>query len=622
MDHSLELKTALGIRSWFQFFANCNALFQTRSQSGKKGFKEFCKEAYKKMTETQMIDDRVDSQKLAGAAMRLLVENPMFKVVNAEIRGNTYRVFENAPSSVAGLFAYAAATHGEKEFLSFQDERMSFAGIWARACRLAHTLKDELGIQKGDRVAIAMRNYPEWCVSYMAVIAMGGVAVPLNAWWRGNELKYGLTDSSAKVVIADKKRFDFIAPYKEELGLTLILARDRDDRADYEFSALEAGATNSEMPQVEIDPDDDFSIIYTSGSTGTPKGVVLTHRGCVSTLLSWAFVALAMKEARNGVSIFGDDPGILLAVPLFHVTGSHSLFMLSFLVGRRMAMVYKWDPREAVEIINREKLTNFVGVPTQSFELIEAAGDTPMPSLVDIGAGGAKRPSDHVSKLTKAFPGARPSSGYGLSETNAVGSVISLADYQKRPDSAGRPVPPLTDIKIFDDEGNEVPNGTVGEIWIRSPSNFREYLNQPDETAKSLTPDGWFKTGDLGKMDDETYIYIVDRIKDLIIRGGENISCLEVENAVYKHTAIAEACVFSVPDDVLGEKCGLVVFAKSGTEINAEELRNFLISELAAFKVPEKIWISPSTLPRLGTAKIDKITVRKIALQHPPALAL
>ncbi len=562
----------------------------------------------------------LEPNQLAAAAMKLLIEDPLFKVGEAEIRGNTYRVFENAPENLRAFFAYGAR-HGEKEFLHYEGERLTFAETWRRACRLANALQSEVGVKQGDYVAIAMRNFPEWCIAYMAIISLGAVVVPLNAWWKTDELKYALQDSGAKTVVVDRRRLDYLRPLKSELGLTLILAREEGEGADYHYKDLLAGSENDTPPDVDIHPEDDFCIVYTSGSTGSPKGVVLTHRSCISTICSWGFIATVLKEARGGVSLFGDDPGILLAVPLFHVTGSHSIFMLSYLVGRRVSIIYRWDPKEAVKIINQEKLTNFVGVPSQSFELIEAAGEDGMPSLIDIGAGGAKRPADHVKKLASAFKKASPSSGYGLSETNALGCVISLHDYQKRPDSTGRPVPPLTDFKVVVD-GKEVPRGDVGEIWIKSPANFRGYHNRPEETAKALTSDGWFQTGDLGKMDEEDYIYIVDRIKELIIRGGENISCLEVENHVYEHDAVAEASVFSVPDEILGERVGLVVFPKEGAEIDAGELREFIAKDLAAFKVPERIWISPVPLPRLGTAKFDKIMIKKVALGQPPALSV
>ena len=552
-------------------------------------------------------------------AAKILSEDPRFKVGEAEIRGNRYRVFENAPPNLNAFFAYGAG-HGEKDFLIFGDEKLSFAEVWRRACRFAHALEKEFGVKKGDRVAIAMRNYPEWCVCYAAIISLGAVAVPLNAWWKEQELEYGLADSGATIVIADGKRMEFIAPLKEKRGLTLILTREGKG-ADYRYEDLLAAATDDTPPSVDVHPEDDLAIVYTSGSTGQPKGVVLTHRGAVSTLMSWAFLATVLTESRGGVSPFGDDPGILLAIPLFHVTGMHSVFLFSYLIGRRVVMMHRWGAEEAARIIDREKLTNFIGVPSQSFELMFEAGEEGLPSLIDVNSGGAKRPPEHVKRLAETFKNAKPSSGYGLSETNAAGCVISFEDYQSRPDSTGRPLMPLTDIKIMKDDA-EAPRGTVGEIWIRSPANFRGYHNLPEETEAALTPDGWFKTGDLGKMDEENFLYIVDRIKDLIIRGGENISCLEVESRVYEHEEVAEAAVFSVPDKVLGERVGLVIYPKPGAQIDAAQMRDFIAEGLANFKTPERIWISPAPLPRLGTAKFDKLTVKRIALQHEPAFSV
>ncbi len=562
----------------------------------------------------------LDLQTLLQAGMKLATTDPRFAVGGAEIQGNMYRVFQNAPPHLPALFAQSVE-HGDKDFLIFQGERLSFAETWKRVCRFAHALKDELGVKQGDHVAIAMRNYPEWCIAYMAIISLGAVVVPLNAWWKADELEFGLKDSGAKIVVVDAKRLGYALPLREKMGLTLILAREEADGADYRYEELLAGSTNEAQPDVDIGVDDDFSIVYTSGSTGQPKGVVLTHRGAISTLWSWWFILNMLKEARGGISPAGDDPGILLAVPLFHVTGSHSIFMLSMVIGRRVAMIYRWDAKDAAKIINDERLTNFVGVPSQSYELMQAVGPEGLPTLTDIGAGGAKRPPDHVKKLKEKFKNAYPSSGYGLSETNAAGCVISQDLYQQRPGAAGRAAPPLTDIKIVKD-GKDLPVGEVGEVWIRSPSNFRGYHNLPDATAKAMTADGWFKTGDLGKMDEEEFVYIVDRMKDMIIRGGENISCLEVENRAYAHESVAEVAVFSVPDEVLGERVGLVVYPKAGQAIEPAALRDFINQELADFKTPERIWISPSPLPRLGTAKFDKITIRKIALEHPPALSV
>ncbi|MEZ5893009.1 MAG: class I adenylate-forming enzyme family protein [Parvularculaceae bacterium] len=275
----------------------------------------------------------MDPAKAAAAAYKLLVENPLFKVGEAEIRGNIYRVFENAPPHLPALFAYGAATHGDKEFLAFEGERISFAELWARSCRFARALEKDLGVKRGDKVALAMRNFPEWCVAYIAVISLGAVVVPLNAWWKADELKYGLKDCGAKIAIVDGKRLEYMAPFKDELGVTFILARDAGAGADHRYEDLIAAHNDASPLSVDIHPDDDYCIVYTSGSTGNPKGVVLTHRGAISTLFSWTFVAAIIKELRDGVSPFGDNPGVLLGIPLFHVTGSHSIFMLSIWSG-------------------------------------------------------------------------------------------------------------------------------------------------------------------------------------------------------------------------------------------------------------------------------------------------
>ncbi len=566
------------------------------------------------------------SEQIVASAFKLLVENPLFKVGSATIRGNDYRVFENAPPDLAAFFALGAR-HGDKTFLIGEASTKSFAQTWVEAGRLANAFVSRLGVKKGDRVAIAMRNNAEWIASYMAIVSIGAVVVPLNAWWKSAELKYALQDCGAKIVILDARRLDYIAPVKAGLGLTLIGAGDHPNGVDYNYADLVAdgaanrvsGSSSDAMPAAEIAPDDDYAIYYTSGSTGNPKGVILTHRGALTTLMSWAFLSTAIKEARGGVSMYGDNPGVLMAVPLFHVTGSHAIFMMSWLMGRRVALMYKWDAAAAVKLINVHELTNFVGVPSQSYELMMAAGEGGLPSLVEIGSGGAKRPADHVRQLGEKLARANPSSGYGLTETNAMGSIIALGDYKKRPDSTGRAVPPLSDMKIVLEDGRDAPTGEVGEVWLKSAANFRGYLNLPEDTARALMPDGWFRSGDLGRIDEEGFLYIVDRLKDLIIRGGENISCLEVEARAYEHPAVAQAVAFSVPDNVLGERVGLVVFGGEGAPPDPQALRDFMAEGLAGFKLPERIWISPVSLPRLGTEKFDKRTIRMLALQNPPA---
>jgi len=559
--------------------------------------------------------------RVEATAERLLAENPMFAVEQAEIRGARMKVFANAPASLRDIFLFGAM-HGDATFLIYEGERWTFKETWEAACRLADTLTRDYGVGPGDTVAIAMRNYPEFCFAYMAAVSTGARIAPLNAWWGGTELAFALEDCGAKHVFVDGKRLQHISPYREKLGLKLFLARDEAAGADDTVADMIARAQSAEAPTAPIEPDSDFCVLYTSGSTGRPKGALLTHRGVVSAVLSWTFMATAVRETDPDATIFGDEPGALLAVPLFHVTGSHSVFLLSLVIGRKLVIMYRWDPNAAADIIERERLTNFLGVPTQSLELMNAAGDRKLDTLVDIGAGGAKRPPEHVGRLKKTFESANPSAGYGLTETNALGCYNGLADYQERPDSTGRVVPPVTEMKVVSQEGEDLGTDEVGELWIRSPAVFRGYLNLPEATAAALTPDGWFRTGDLARIDADGFVYIVDRIKDLIIRGGENVSALEVENAIYAHSDVAECSVFSVPDERLGERVGAAVLPKDGATIDSEALRAFLLETLAAFKTPERIWISPGPLPRLGTGKIDKRSVRAIAIEHPPTFAV
>lgn len=546
------------------------------------------------------------------AIAHVTATNPLFEVGEAEIRGLNYRVFKNAPPSLRDLFAFAAL-HGDKDFIVYDTERYSFAGTVENGFRFSHALQ-ELGVKSGDKVGIAMRNYPEWCFAYIGAISMGAVVVPLNAWWGTEEFDYALGDCNANVIVCDAKRLEALKPLREKHGLTLILAKEQGEGADHRFEELVADKPG-DAPTTPIDPDQDFCISYTSGSTGHPKGVVLTHRGALSTIMSWALLAEATKLTDG--DMFGETPGVLMGIPLFHVTASHSHFMLSMVAGRKIVMMYKWDVAEAIDLLDKEKLSNFVGVPTQSLELANHVGDRRLPHLIDIGSGGAKRPPEHVERIARAFPGAHPSSGYGLTETNALGAVIGRAEYREHPDSTGKVVQPVTDVKIVA-EGKEMPAGEKGEIWIRSPANFREYLNKPEATAEAFAEDGWFRTGDMGRFDEEGFLYVEGRYKDIIIRGGENISALEVENAIYTDENIAEAAVISVPHETLGEVVGAVVLPKPGHEVDPESVRATVLAQLAPFKAPEVVWIAPAQLPRVGTGKIDKLTTRQIALANEP----
>lgn len=556
----------------------------------------------------------------AAEAVRHLIENdPRFAVGNAEIRGIDYPVFRNAPNSLRAMMQVSRATHGDGDFLIQGDERWSYEGFCADVNRMASALAAHVGVGPGVRVAIAMRNCPEFLILMMAVTSLGGVVVLVNGWWTGAELEYGFTDSGAKVAFADGPRVERISAFAPRMEIRLIGVRDGEAEAPERFSDLLAGGQTTAWPTAPIHPDDDFAIMYSSGSTGHPKGVVLTHRGAISAVYTWvlrAEVAKLLQDPSLGVPVSdAEAPCLMIVTPLFHVTATHPLWLQSIVLGTRVVLMGKWDPAEAARIINREKVHRIMGVPTQTADLLEYAvvTGTAMPTLNYLGSGGAKRPPAQVGQLASAFPGAVIASGWGMTETNAVGLSISGPDYLRNPNATGTLQPPLQRMKIVNDDGVEVPTDAVGELVVKSAGNMRCYLNKPEETAEVLR-DGWLYTGDLAKADANGIVTIVDRKKNIIIRGGENIACLEVEAALHGHDDVLEACVFSVPDDRLGESVGAGVQARAGSALNAEELAEFLSGQIAAFKIPTHVWFLDHPLPRGGTDKIDRRALRAACL--------
>lgn len=549
---------------------------------------------------------------------QIIAPGGQLAVGDAVVRGATLPVFAAAPGNMRDYLAFFLATHADKEFLVYRDERLTFAQVQAEAIKVAACLQHRHGIAKGDRVAIAMRNYPEWVTSFIAVLHLGAVAVPMNAWWQPEELAYGMRDSGTRLVIADEERARRMADLTGG-NLKLLTVRTSKAVADeLGFERLEDSVAAS-PPQPwflpEIAPEDDATIMYTSGSTGSPKGAVSTHRAIVSGAMNYLVAGLALLQLSAAAGVTPAEQQImLLNVPLFHITGSVPVLLVSIAIGRKMVIMHKWDAGEALRLIEAEKATYFVGVPTMSLELMQHPDRAKydLSSLVDIASGGAARPPEHVDRLAETFPGKHPVQGYGLTETNGVGAGNFRDNYRSKPASTGRASRPLVELGIADDDGNWLGAGEVGEVCIRSAANCRGYWNKPEATAAAFSTDGWFKTGDLGRLDEDGYLFIVDRKKDIIIRGGENISCQEVESAIYNHPAVAEASVFGLPDERLGEVVGAVVYPKPGAALEAEALQALLGRELAGFKVPSQIWLVDEPLPKLGSAKIDKITLRKL----------
>ena len=536
-----------------------------------------------------------------------------FPLYEADIAGRQQTVIGGLPENLRDFIALAAS-HGEMDCFVDGDRRFSYTEVMRLVAALAAVLANRYGIMKGDRVAIAMRNCPEWCISFMAAVTLGAVAVPMNSWWQGEELAYALEDSAARLAFLDGPRHSRVAGWLAESGLPVIGVDTGDETLPDDVPLLvELMADHSgDFPDTEIHSEDLAVILYTSGSTGLPKGVYSSQRNVLSALGAWLILITAVNSLSEKAENQQNTPlGVLLTLPLFHVTGLHSLFLLSLIIGRKIVMMRKWDVDRALELIQSERITHFNGVPTMSMELMNhpRLGEFDTSSLVDISAGGAARPAEQVKTIAERFPNASPSVGYGLTETNAVGCVSGEEDYLERPGSVGRPMAPLIQLKIVDSAGTELPQGATGEIWIRSPAVAGGYWNLPDETAQTFV-DGWCRTGDVAFQDDDGFVYIVDRLKDIIIRGGENISCLEVEEGLYTHPEVEEAAVFGLPDGRLGEIVGAAVKTRSGKPIEIEGMREFLAKRMAAYKLPVHLWCHTEKLPRIASGKIDKKAIR------------
>ena len=521
----------------------------------------------------------------------------------------------SAPPALPHYFAATAAMHAQTEFMVDGDERLTFAQVYERARMVAGALVDGWGVKRGDRVGIAMRNAPSWVILYMGILMAGGVATLLNGWWQGGELAEGISDVDATLVFADIQRAKRLAEAGQDGGakiVTLDLSQPT-DAALIPVLAVSGGA-DTILP--EITGDDYATILFTSGSTGKSKGAYCTHRAVVQGTYSYiiqAMMTLQIATEDGLVKAGGNPPCLLFTVPLFHVTGEVPMLLVSFAVGRRMVFMPKWDVVHAMQLIEREKITSFTGVPLMSFEILTHPDRDKydLSSLQGLSGGGAPRPVEHVRRLMEEMPTSPPALGYGLTETNGVGAGNFMSNYFDKPNSTGVASRPLVQIAILDDAGVSVPQGEKGEVCIRSVALFSGYWNRPDATAECMTSDGWFRTGDVGYLDPDNYLFIVDRKKDIIIRGGENISCQEVEAAIYEHKAVAEACVFGLPDERLGEVVGAAVHCHDGMSLDEAGLRDFLAEQLAAFKVPLRIWFHADPLPRLGTEKIDKVGLRK-----------
>ena len=515
-------------------------------------------------------------------------------------------VVSNFPATLPTFFRAFCALSAQVEAIVAGDERLTFADLdrWSEQLALALVSR---GIRKGDRVGIAMRNCPSWVVSYMAIVKAGGVATLLNGWWQPHEMKHALDLVTPVLIIADEPRAKRI---EGVCGTCKLVSLPINEPLEEALAPLLAGATEAFLPEVSME--DDATILFTSGSTGEAKGALSTHRAVTTGVYSYATGLMVLLGLLTEEGRAPNAKRTLINVPLFHVTGEVPVMLNSFVISRTMVMMPKWDAGEALRLIEKEGITYFVGVPTMSLELMNHPDrhKYDLSSLTDIAAGGAPRPVSHVERLGREFPQAQPALGYGLTETNAVGCSNFWGNYAAKPESTGRAQKPFVELAILGAGNAHLPQFERGEIAIRSAANIKCYWEDPEATKAAFTPDGYIRTGDIGYVDEDGYLFIVDRKKDIIIRGGENIACAEVEAEIYACPAVAEAAVFGMPCERLGEVPVAVIYPHEGNGLTEEDLRAFLEPRIAAYKIPERFIFSAEPLPKLGTGKIDRVEIK------------
>ncbi|MGH3732412.1 MAG: class I adenylate-forming enzyme family protein [Acidimicrobiales bacterium] len=530
-----------------------------------------------------------------------------FEVVTVDVDGVSQRVFMNSPTTVRQFFDLARGV--EATFLVYEDEEWTFARVMDEVDALGHALVHHYDVKRGDRVGIAMRNYPEWVISFAAILSVGAISVSLNAWWTEEELDYAINDSELSLLIADDERVKRALRSCERTGTRLLGVRLLEGSLPALVESWsDVVVKGNAMPEVELDADTDATILYTSGTTGSPKGAVSTHGAICQTIMAFSSSAQIQTLRRNDQQeVSGLAPCFILIVPLFHVTGCIPVMMSCFAWHFKLVMMYRWDADRALALIERHRVTAFVGVPTQAWDLMESPDfskhDTS--SLATVGGGGAPAPATLVARVERNFSHGRPSLGYGLTETNAYGPQNFGEDYVTHPTSTGRVPTIVMDVDIRDESARSVPAGESGEIWMKSPTLIRRYWRQPKATAVTLV-NGWLRTGDLGHVSVEGFLFVEDRAKDMIIRAGENVYSAQVESAIYENPRVYEAAVLGLGHERLGEEVAAVVMVRDGMDLTSEDLRTFLSSRLAAYMIPSRIAFTREPLPRNPAGKLMK----------------
>lgn len=564
---------------------------------------------------------------LKTAWAELTAKGAPYEVITVAVRGVPLRHYRLALPSARELWLSTTA-FADRDYLVYGDERLTYGEAHIITTAVAAWLT-ERGVGPGDRIAIAMRNYPEWLLIYWAALSIGVAVVGMNAWWVQDEIAYALSDARPKVVFADAERLARILRCSDEIAGAVLVAVRAPDHPASVHDWREIIAHPGSLPEIIVDPDDDACIFYTSGTTGFPKGAQLTHRGCIANMMNMMFAgqvsALAAAKAAGETvdpAAALSVPAALITTPLFHVTANNCGCHAITAGGGKLVLMYRWDAGEALQLIERERVTSMSGVPTMSRELINHPdfATTDLSSLTTLGGGGAQLPPDLVLQIDRAVATARPITGYGMTETCGIVTCIQADFYIDKPDSAG-PAMPTFEVCVVNDAGDTLPPGQIGELWVRGSPVIKGYLNRPEATADSIT-EGWLHTGDVARIDQDGFIFIVDRKKDMVLRGGDNVYCAEVETALYRHTAVAECCVFGMPDERLGEAVAAAVFLYPGQCVTAEALRDHCAALIARYKIPSLIWIRDEPLPRAATGKFLKRELRERLGRQPGDLGL
>ncbi len=540
-----------------------------------------------------------------------------FEMEQIEALGRQVRNYVHMPPHLRSVHD-ASRRFGDRDLLAFEGERVSFESHWRAANAFGRALLDRFGVTKGDRVAIAMRNYPEWSICAWGTVAIGAVAVPLNAWESAQSLSTLLTDCGAKVAVVDGERLARLQS-AGHAGASLIVTRAPAPAGTLPLEALIGPAASfgdlpdAPLPDPRLNPDDLATVFYTSGTTGRPKGAAGTHRNILTNLVNTGFRA-ARAAVRRGEPIpeaVSTAPRrLLLPMPLFHVTGFHSVLMPAVANGATVHLMYKWEAGKALRIISEERINGLTVVPTLAWQLADEAAERGLDvSSVDtIGYGGAAAAPELERRVRATFPKAFAGQGYGATETSSLVAANSHEDMTARPGSVGIAVP-CCDIRVVNEDGHDVAAGEAGELWVSGPNVVAGYWNMPEATEESFGG-GWYRTGDVVRIDGEGFITILDRVKDMLIRGGENIYCVEIEDCLSSHADVVEAAVFGVPEPVLGEVVGAAVFLRPGATTDAHALSDHVRARLAAHKVPVLVEIWREPLPRNAAGKLMKKEIR------------